>query len=57
MIPVHRLGHVAIRVKDMDRAVAFYTGLGMRMVWEADDWAYLEAGDGRDGLEIGRAHV
>jgi len=52
MIPVHRLGHVAIRVKDMDRAVAFYTGLGMRMVWEADDWAYLEAGDGRDGLAL-----
>ena len=52
MVPVHRLGHVAIRVQDMVRAVAFYTGLGMRMVWEADDWCYLEAGEGRDGLAL-----
>ena len=50
MVSVQRLGHVAIRVQDMARAVAFYTGLGMRMVWEADDWCYLEAGEGRDGL-------
>ena len=52
MVSVQRLGHVAIRVKDMARAVAFYTGLGMRMVWEADDWCYLEAGEGRDGLAL-----
>ncbi len=52
MSAVQRLGHVAIRVNDMERAVGFYTGLGMRMVWEADDWCYLEAGDSRDGLAL-----
>ena len=41
---VDRLGHVAIRVENVDRAVAFYTDLGMRLVWRADDWCYLEAG-------------
>ena len=49
---VSRLGHVAIRVEDVDRAVVFYTGLGMRLVWKADDWCYLEAGEGRDGLAL-----
>ncbi|TGG77201.1 MAG: VOC family protein [Aphanocapsa feldmannii 277cV] len=49
---VQRLGHVAIRVADIQRAKAFYLGLGMRMVWDADDWAYLEAGQGRDGLAL-----
>ena len=49
MVSVQRLGHVAIRVQDIARAVDFYQGLGMRMVWNADDWCYLEAGDGRDG--------
>ena len=34
MSAVQRLGHVAIRVSDMDRAVGFYTALGMRLVWE-----------------------
>ena len=38
MASVSRLGHVAIRVEDVDRAVGFYTGLGMRLVWKADDW-------------------
>ena len=52
MSAVQRLGHVAIRVNDMDRAVGFYTDLGMRMVWKADDWCYLEAGDSRDGLAL-----
>ena len=49
---VDRLGHVAIRVENVDRAVAFYTDLGMRLVWSADDWCYLEAGEGRDGLAL-----
>ena len=44
MATVDRLGHVAIRVDDVPRAVEFYTGLGMRLVWEAEDWCYLEAG-------------
>ena len=49
---VERLGHVAIRVEDMDRAVAFYSQLGMEMVWEADDWCYMEAAKSRDGLAL-----
>ena len=52
MATVDRLGHVAIRVGDVARAVEFYTGLGMRLVWKADDWCYLEAGPGRDGLAL-----
>ena len=36
----------------MERAVTFYKGLGMRLVWQADDWCYLEAGDTRDGLAL-----
>ena len=49
---VERLGHVAIRVEDMDRAVAFYSKLGMEMVWNADDWCYMEAAKSRDGLAL-----
>jgi len=49
---VERLGHVAIRVDDMERAVAFYSQLGMKMVWKADDWCYLEAVTSRDGLAL-----
>ncbi|NBQ20017.1 MAG: VOC family protein, partial [Synechococcaceae bacterium WB5_2A_257] len=45
---VERLGHVAIRVADMTRAKHFYQQLGMRLVWDAPDWAYLMAGT--DGL-------
>ena len=52
MPTVDRLGHVAIRVDDVERAVTFYKGLGMRLVWQADDWCYLEAGDTRDGLAL-----
>lgn len=47
---VERLGHVAIRVEDMERAKAFYLGLGCRLVWDAADWCYLMAGD--DGLAL-----
>jgi catechol 2,3-dioxygenase-like lactoylglutathione lyase family enzyme len=34
----------------MERAKAFYLGLGCRMVWDAPDWCYLMAGD--DGLAL-----
>ena len=34
----HKLGHVAVRVKDMDRAVAYYMSLGFNCEWESDDW-------------------
>ena len=52
MINVERLGHVAVRVQDISRAIKFYTGLGMRMVWKSDDWCYLETGKGNDGLAL-----
>ncbi|AAP99290.1 MULTISPECIES: VOC family protein [Prochlorococcus] len=49
---VKRLGHVAIRVQDVDRAKAFYIRLGMQLVWDDQDWCYLEAGPSRDGLAL-----
>ena len=49
---VHRLGHVAIRVDDVDRAKCFYLSLGMKLVWDDTDWCYLEAGESRDGLAL-----
>ncbi len=52
MVSVERLGHIAIRVEDMDRAIAFYLSLGMRVVWREEDWSYLEAGSGCDGLAL-----
>ncbi|HIK29110.1 MAG: VOC family protein [Oscillatoriaceae bacterium SKW80] len=45
-----RLGHVAIRVSDLERAVKFYQNLGMELVWKDADWAYLKAGE--DGLAL-----
>ncbi len=38
----HHLGHVALRVQDMERAKHFYLGLGLRLTWEADDWCYVQ---------------
>ena len=52
MVSVKRLGHIAIRVQDMDRARSFYIGLGMKLIWQDEDWCYLEAGSGRDGLAL-----
>ena len=49
---VARLGHVAIRVKDVNRAKIFYLNLGMKLVWDDQDWCYLEAGPGKDGLAL-----
>ena len=51
-VSVRRLGHVAIRVQDIDRAISFYSSLGMQVVWKEKDWSYLEAGPGRDGLAL-----
>jgi catechol 2,3-dioxygenase-like lactoylglutathione lyase family enzyme len=45
-----RIGHVAICVKDLDRAAEFYQNLGMDLVWKDPDWAYLKAGE--DGLAL-----
>ena len=52
MVKVKKLGHIAIRVKDVQRAKSFYKDLGMNLVWEDDDWCYLEAGAERNGLAL-----
>ncbi|MFM7547882.1 MAG: VOC family protein [Cyanobacteriota bacterium] len=49
---VHRLGHVALRVSDMERAKAFYTALGLRLTWDAPDWAYLQSPVTGDGIAL-----
>ena len=49
---VTRLGHVAIRVKDVDRAKSFYLSLGMKLVWNDIDWCYLEVDSSKDGLAL-----
>ena len=45
-----RLGHVAVCVEDVAKAAEFYQNLGMRLVWQDSDWAYLKAGN--DGLAL-----
>ena len=49
---VHRLGHVAIRVDNVDRAKSFYLRLGMKLVWDDPDWCYLETLPSNDGLAL-----
>jgi len=49
---VQRLGHVALRVQDMDRAKSFYQALGLRVTWEADDWTYLQSPHSGDGVAL-----
>ena len=49
---VNRLGHVAIRVEDVERAKNFYMNLGMKLIWDDIDWCYLEAGESKDGLAL-----
>nr|YP_009530906.1 putative ring-cleaving dioxygenase [Paulinella micropora]AXY63595.1 putative ring-cleaving dioxygenase [Paulinella micropora] len=51
-IIVHRLGHVAIRVQDMNRAKNFYQGLGLSLVWDATDWAYLRLANSNNGIAL-----
>ena len=48
----HRLGLVALRVQNMERAVAFYRGLGLRLTWQADDWAYLQWPGSGEGIAL-----
>lgn len=50
--PVHCLGHVALRVQDMERAKAFYGALGLQLIWDAPDWAYLQWPGSRAGLAL-----
>lgn len=40
--PSVAIGHVILRVADPRRGAAFYTALGMRSIWEADEMAILE---------------
>ena len=49
---VQRIGHIALRVKNLDRAKSFYLNLGMKLIWDDKDWCYLEAGQGKDGLAL-----
>ena len=49
---VQRLGHVAIRVKDVQRAKSFYINLGMKLIWDDPDWCYLETEEHKDGLAL-----
>ena len=51
-IKVSRLGHIAIRVEDVERAKSFYLRLGMKIVWDDKDWCYLEAGPSKDGIAL-----
>jgi len=48
----HRLGHVALRVQDLARAKGFYTALGLRLTWDAADWAYLQSPQTGDGIAL-----
>jgi catechol 2,3-dioxygenase-like lactoylglutathione lyase family enzyme len=45
-----RLGHVAVCVADVERAVDFYRTLGMEVAWQDEDWAFVKAGG--DGLAL-----
>jgi catechol-2,3-dioxygenase len=47
-----RLGHVALRVQDMERASAFYQALGLRVTWHAEDWTYLQSPETGDGVAL-----
>ncbi len=47
---MRNLGHVAVKVADIPRAIAFYETLGLKAVWQDTDWAYLKAGE--DGLAL-----
>ena len=49
---VQRLGHIAIRVKNVERAKSFYMSLGMKLIWDDSDWCYLEATAGKEGLAL-----
>ena len=49
---VSRLGHVALRVQDMERAKAFYGALGLRLTWDAADWAYMQSPETGDGIAL-----
>lgn len=44
-IKVRRMGHVALRVKDVHKSLEFYEKLGLEPVWSKDtDWGMLKLG-------------
>ena len=43
---------MALRVADMERAKAFYAALGLRLTWDAADWAYLQSPLTGDGIAL-----
>ena len=49
---VNRIGHIALRVSDLQRSKEFYRNLGMRLIWDDKDWCYLETGKFKDGLAL-----
>ena len=49
---VQRIGHIALRVENLERGKSFYWSLGMCLIWDDKDWCYLEAGKGKDGLAL-----
>ena len=51
-VSVQRLGHVALRVADMERAKRFYSQLGLQLTWDAADWAYMQSPHNGDGVAL-----
>lgn len=49
---VNKIGHIALRVKDLERAKSFYQSLGMKLIWDDDDWCYFETSTFKDGLAL-----
>nr|WP_254940546.1 VOC family protein [Cyanobium sp. Morenito 9A2] len=47
-----RLGHVAVRVQDMERAQRFYAALGLELTWGANDWSYMQLPGGGEGVAL-----
>jgi len=43
---------VALRVQDIQRAIGFYQALGLRLTWQAEDWAYLQWPDSGAGIAL-----
>jgi catechol 2,3-dioxygenase-like lactoylglutathione lyase family enzyme len=36
----------------MERAKAFYQSLGLRLTWDAEDWAYMQSPGNGDGIAL-----
>ena len=51
----YQLDHIAVRVKDMDRAIDYYLDLGFTLEWESSDWSYFTEGVALLGPEYNRA--